>query len=45
VKQWSERVVPEGIAFPGDPRNWEQEKYSRAELTTLGEKLLGLKQW
>ncbi len=45
VRQWSERVVPEGIAFPGDPRKWEQEKYTRAELSKLGEKLLGLKKW
>jgi hypothetical protein len=45
IKQWSERVIPEGIAFLGDPRNWEQEKYERAELTELGEKLLGIKKW
>ena len=32
-------------AFPGDPRNWEQERYSRAKLNALGEKLLGLTPW
>ncbi|THE13461.1 phytanoyl-CoA dioxygenase [Bacillus timonensis] len=45
IKSWSERIKPEGAAFPGDPRNWEQVKYERAELTELGEKLLGLKNW
>ena len=29
----------------GDPRNWEQTKYSRAKLSSLGEKLLGSKKW
>lgn len=45
VSSWSERIPPSGEAFPGDPRNWEQVKYDRAELTELGEKLLGLKKW
>lgn len=45
IKSWSERIKPEGYAFPGDPRNWEQVKYDRAVLTELGEKLLGLKKW
>ncbi|MCP3722424.1 phytanoyl-CoA dioxygenase family protein [Paraburkholderia sp. CNPSo 3272] len=45
VKCWSERDVPQGYAFPGDPRAWEKSKYPRAELTELGEKLLGLKSW
>ena len=45
IKSWSERIPPEGYAFPGDPRNWEQTKYGRAELSELGEKLLGLKDW
>ncbi|WP_338116856.1 phytanoyl-CoA dioxygenase family protein [Vibrio maerlii] len=45
VKSWQERLAPEGFAFPGDPRNWEQNKYPRAELTQLGEKLLGLTKW
>ncbi len=45
VNSWSKRIAPEGYAFPGDPRNWEQTKYDRAVLTELGEKLLGLKKW
>ena len=45
VKSWKDRVAPEGYAFPGDPRNWEQTKYERAELSPLGEKLLGLRDW
>jgi hypothetical protein len=45
LKQWRDREIPEGIAFLGDPRNWEKEKYQRAELTELSEKLLGLKKW
>lgn len=45
VKSWRDRIAPEGYAFPGDPRNWEQEKYKTAKLSTLGEKLLGLKDW
>ena len=45
INSWKHRIAPEGYAFPGDPRNWEQEKYDRAELTELGEKLLGLKSW
>lgn len=45
IQSWSERIKPEGYAFPGDPRNWEQVKYDRAVLTELGEKLLGLKKW
>lgn len=45
VNSWKNRIAPEGYAFPGDPRNWEQTKYKTAELTTLGEKLLGLTNW
>ncbi|MDQ1146543.1 ectoine hydroxylase-related dioxygenase (phytanoyl-CoA dioxygenase family) [Bacillus sp. SORGH_AS 510] len=45
IQSWSERIKPEGYAFPGDPRNWEQVKYEQAVLTELGEKLLGLKKW
>lgn len=45
VNSWKERIAPEGYAFPGDPRNWEQTKYEQAELSELGEKLLGLKNW
>ncbi|WP_247653478.1 phytanoyl-CoA dioxygenase family protein [Flavobacterium sp. CS20] len=45
INSWKNRVAPEGYAFPGDPRNWEQTKYKRAVLSNLGEKLLGLKKW
>lgn len=45
INSWKNRVAPEGYAFPGDPRNWEQTKYGTAKLTNLGEKLLGLKKW
>jgi ectoine hydroxylase-related dioxygenase (phytanoyl-CoA dioxygenase family) len=45
VNSWKNRIAPEGYAFPGDPRNWEQTKYERAELSALGEKLLGSKKW
>ena len=45
VNSWKNRIAPEGYAFPGDPRNWEQTKYEQAELSELGEKLLGLKNW
>jgi hypothetical protein len=45
IHSWKNRVAPEGYAFPGDPRNWEQTKYATAELTKLGEKLLGLTPW
>ncbi|MBX2840555.1 MAG: phytanoyl-CoA dioxygenase family protein [Flammeovirgaceae bacterium] len=45
IKSWKERIAPEGYAFPGDPRNWEQKKYKTAELNELGEKLLGKKKW
>ncbi|OEF27750.1 phytanoyl-CoA dioxygenase family protein [Vibrio rumoiensis] len=45
VQSWDKRLPPEGFAFPGDPRNWEQTRYSRAQLTTLGEKLLGKLDW
>ena len=45
INSWKNRVAPQGYAFPGDPRNWEQEKYETAKLTKLGEKILGLKKW
>ena len=45
INSWKNRIAPSGYAFPGDPRNFEQEKYDRAELNELGEKLLGLKKW
>ena len=44
INAWKERRPPNGKAFPGDPRGWEQ-KNAPAELTELGEKLLGLQHW
>lgn len=45
IRSWRDRIAPEGYAFPGDPRNWEQTRYGTAELTGLGKKLLGLDNW
>lgn len=45
INSWYNRISPEGYAFPGDPRNWEQKKYDTAVLNPLGEKLLGKVSW
>lgn len=45
ITSWRDRVAPEGYAFPGDPRKWEQTKYGVAELSDLGKKLLGLERY
>lgn len=45
ISSWKNRRAPEGYAFPGDPRNWELTRYKTAELSELGKKLLGLKNW
>lgn len=45
INSWKNRIAPDGYAFPGDPRNWEQTLYERAVLNELGEKLLGLEKW
>lgn len=45
INSWKNRVAPEGYAFPGDPRNWEQERYETAVLNELGQQLLGLLPW
>jgi hypothetical protein len=45
INSWKNRVAPEGYAFPGDPRKWEQIKYETAELNDLGKKILGLETW
>jgi hypothetical protein len=45
INSWKNRIAPEGYAFPGDPRNWEQTKYDTAVLSDLGKKLLGLENW
>lgn len=45
IASWRDRIAPQGYAFPGDPRHWEQTRYSTAELSPLGRKLLGLDRW
>jgi hypothetical protein len=45
VNSWRDRIAPQGYAFPGDPRNWEQTKYATAELSELGKKLLGVEKF
>ena len=45
ITSWRERAPRQGRAFPGDPLRWEIEHGTTAELTPLGEKLLGLKSW
>ena len=45
INSWKNRISPEGYAFPGDPRNWEQTKYGVAELNDLGKKILGLEKY
>jgi hypothetical protein len=45
INSWRNRIAPEGYAFPGDPRHWEQTKYTTATLSPLGKKLLGLDRW
>lgn len=45
INSWKYRIAPEGYAFPGDPRLWEQTRYPVAKLDPLGKKLLGLEKW
>lgn len=45
ISSWKDRIAPEGYAFPGDPRKWEQTRYDTATLSPLGKKLLGLDNW
>jgi len=45
IASWRDRIAPEGYAFPGDPRKWEQTKYDTAELSDLGKKLAGVNNW
>jgi hypothetical protein len=42
---WRNLEHPRRDAFPGDPREWEKRNAETAELTELGEKLLGLRGW
>jgi hypothetical protein len=45
IRSWRERLAPEGYSLHGDPRRWEQTRYARAELSELGERLLGSRPW
>lgn len=45
IASWRDRESPKRDAFPGDPRDWEKKNAKTAELTPLGEKLLGLRRW
>lgn len=45
IRLWQELDHPKRDAFPGDPREWEKKHATTAVLTSLGEKLLGLKPW
>ncbi len=45
ISSWRDRIAPEGYAFPGDPRRWEQTRYGTAELSELGKNLLGIERW
>ena len=44
INSWKSRDAMEGFAFPGDPLKREK-KNPIAELSPLGEKLLGLRKW
>jgi ectoine hydroxylase-related dioxygenase (phytanoyl-CoA dioxygenase family) len=44
INSWRNKVAPDGYAFPGDPEGREK-KDPVAELSELGEKLLGIKRW
>ena len=45
IKTWAEQTHPIGIAFPGDPREFERKHHEVATLNPLGRKLLGLDPW
>lgn len=45
IRLWREQDHPNRDAFPGDPRGWEKENASVAELSPIGEKLLGSRSW
>ena len=45
IRLWRERDHPQRYAFPGDPREWEKKNAETAQLTDLGERLLGLRSW
>lgn len=45
IRSWQERLAPKGYSLHGDPRYWERDRYDTAELSPLGERLLGLASW
>jgi len=45
IRIWREQSHPVGVAFSGDPREYERTHYPVAELNPLGRKLLGLDAW
>jgi len=45
IRLWREQSHPQGVAFAGDPRDYERTHYEVATLTPLGRKLLGLDAW
>jgi len=45
IKTWAEQTHPIGVAFPGDPRDFERRNYEVATLNPMGRKLLGLDPW
>ena len=45
VQSWRERSAPQGYAFPGDPLEQEKLRYPQADLSELGEKILGARNW
>ena len=45
IKTWAEQTHPNGVAFPGDPREFERKNYEVAMLNPMGRKLLGLDPW
>lgn len=42
---WQEVAPPNRPDFPGDPRDWERQRYGAADLSGLGRKLLGADPW
>lgn len=45
IRAWRDFEVPARAGYLGDPRGWEKKNAKTAQLTPLGEKLLGLKRW
>jgi hypothetical protein len=45
IASWRERRAAQGSAYPGDPREWERNRYGTATLAPLGRRLLGLDLW